>query len=257
MLLKSSRVGAVLVACLVLACQKSGEDPVRVAAASDLTPAFTEVGREIERISGRKTSFSFGSTGLLAKQIREGAPFDLFAAANESFVDDVVGSGACDGSTKAIYGRGRIVVWSKKHGPTDLSSLAEARFDRIAIANPEHAPYGRAAKQALEHAGIWSKVEPRLVLGENVRQALQFAETDNVSAAIVALSLVVGDRQGPWRLVDEGHHLPLSQALVVCTRGKSTAGGRELASFIGSEPGRAILRRHGFLIPGESSDLNR
>lgn len=229
--------------------------PVRVAAAADLSVAFEELGRRFEQHTGRPVVFSFGSTGLLAKQLREGAPFDVFAAANVSFVDEVVKAGACDGATKAPYARGRIAVWTKRGTippPATLADLGDARFRRIAIANPEHAPYGQAARQALEQAGVWKAAEPRLVLGENVRQTLQFAETGNVDAAIVALALVANDRDNPWFIIDEAMHRPIEQALVVCTHGESRAGGDVFAHFVSSAEGRAVMRRFGFLLPGES-----
>lgn len=228
--------------------------PVRVAAAADLTLAFEDLGRAFERQTGQTAVFSFGSTGLLAKQLREGAPFDLFAAANVSFVDEVVAAGACDGATKAPYARGRIAVWTRLVGvapPTSVADLADARFKRLAIANPEHAPYGQAARQALDHAGIWDAIERRLVFGENVRQTFQFAETGNVDAAIVALALVVNDRDNPWFLVDDSMHRPIDQALAVCTRGANREGAEAFARFVGSTEGRAVMRRYGFLPPGE------
>ncbi len=227
---------------------------VRVAAAADLNLAFAELGRSFEAQTGHGVGFSFGSTGLLAKQLREGAPFDVFAAANVSYVDDVIGAGTCDGATKAAYARGRIALWSKRGTvppPVTLGDLAGARFRRVAIANPEHAPYGQAARQALEHAGVWQTVEPRLVLGENVRQAFQFAETGNVDAAIVALSLVVHDRDNPWVVVDEIAHRPIDQALVVCTRGENRDGGDAFIRFVNSEVGRKVMRGYGFVLPGE------
>lgn len=241
--------------CRRQASPASERTPVRVAAAADLTLAFEELGRIFDRQTGRPIVFSFGSTGLLAKQLREGAPFDVFAAANVSFVDQVVAAGACDGATKAPYARGRIAIWTKRGTvapPTALAELSDARFRRLAIANPEHAPYGQAARQALEHVGIWSTVEQRLVLGENVRQTFQFAETGNVDAAIVALALVVNDRDNPWILIDEAMHRPIDQALAVCTRGKNRQGGEAFARFVNSEQGRTVLRRFGFLLPGES-----
>lgn len=229
--------------------------PIRVAAAADLTDAFEELGRAFERKTGRDIVFSFGSTGLLAKQIREGAPFDVFAAANASFVDEVVAAGVCDGSTKAPYARGRIVVWTqrgKASPPATVQDLADPRFTRIAIANPEHAPYGQAAKQALESLRIHDRVAPRLVLAENVRQTLQFGETGNVDAAIVALALVINDRQNPWILIDETAHRPIDQTLVVCTQGSDREGGASFAEFINTESGRRVMRRFGFLLPGET-----
>jgi molybdate transport system substrate-binding protein len=246
----------------VAACQRdtstASDAPIRVAAASDLMLAFEELGRRFEQQSGERVTFSFGSTGLLAKQLREGAPFDVFAAANVSFVDEVVDAGACDGQTKVPYARGRIAVWTKSGGatlPASLAELADARFTRIAIANPEHAPYGKAAREALRREGVWAKVEPRLVLGENVRQTLQLAETGNVEAAIVALALVINDRANPWLLVDERLHQPIDQALVVCTHGSNRTGGAAFARFVNAAAGRAVMRRYGFLLPGEKLTL--
>jgi molybdate transport system substrate-binding protein len=258
-MVRGSFVVAWLVCVLLcIGCRKNDggneEGPVRVAAAADLADAFSELGAAFEARTGRGVTFSFGSTGLLAKQIREGAPFDLFAAANVSFVDEVVAAGACDEATKASYARGRIALWSRRGAvtaPDDLGELADERFTRIAIANPEHAPYGQAAMEAMQDVGIWSAIEPRLVYGENVRQTLQFAQTGNAEAAVVALALVVNDRENPWTQVDERHHRPLEQALVVCTGGRDREGGRAFAAFVGSGEGRAVMRRYGFLLPGE------
>jgi molybdate transport system substrate-binding protein len=251
-------LGVLSLSWLMLAagCKKDVRPaPLRVAAAADLTLAFEELGRELEKQTGQHVTFSFGSTGLLAKQIAEGAPFDVFAAANVSFVDEVVAKGACDGATKAKYARGRIAVWSKKGGvapPATVAELADPRFVRIAIANPEHAPYGQAAQQALEKVGAWSAVQPRLLRGENVRQTLQLGESGNAEAAIVALALVVDDRENPWLLVDESLHRPIDQGLVVCKRGGNTTGGLAFTRFVNSEAGRSVMRRYGFLLPGES-----
>jgi molybdate transport system substrate-binding protein len=247
---------------VIVACGRgpdaTSRAPIRVAAASDLSLAFEELGRLFERETGQPVVFSFGSTGLLAKQLREGAPFDLFAAANVSFVDTVVSGGNCDGDTKAPYGRGRIAMWSragKRIIPTRLEDLTDERFVHIAIANPEHAPYGQAAKEAMQSVDIWERVQPRLVFGENVRQALQFAETGNAEVAIVALSLVIADikdEKNPWTLIDESLHRPIDQALVVCNRGHDKEGGAAFARFVNSQSGRQVMRRYGFLLPGEA-----
>lgn len=246
-----------LITLTPLSCGRVEHEPstVRVAAAADLTLAFEELGRAFERHAGERVVFSFGATGLLAKQLREGAPFDVFAAANTAFVDEVVNAGACDGTTQRPYARGHLVVWTRKGGvapPTTLAELGDARFKRIAIANPDHAPYGMAAKQALETLGLWDTLKPRLVLGENVRQALQFAETGNVEAAIVARSLIVLDRDNPTLPIDEGLHRPIDQSLVVCKRGSNREGGDRFAAFVASDEGRGIMRRYGFLLPGEA-----
>jgi molybdate transport system substrate-binding protein len=232
------------------------KEPIKVAAASDLAFAFKEVGKEFEAKTGHPVTFTFGSTGQLAKQISEGAPYDVFAAANASFVDDVVKAEACDGATKAMYARGRIVVWSKKSGgvpaPKTLAELTDPRFVKIAIANPEHAPYGKAAKQALEAAGVWDAVQPKIVFGENIQQTLKFAQTGNTEVAFAALSLALVSEDGVYFLVDEALHKPIDQALVVCKHGNSAAVGRQFAAFVSSEQGRSIMKRFGFLLPGEA-----
>jgi len=249
----------ILLATLVVlaGCGKqeaSSSDPIKVGAASDLQFAFKEVGAAFQAKTGKKITFTFGSTGQLAKQIAEGAPYDVFAAANVSFVDEVVKEGACDGATKAMYARGRIVVWTKKGAKvTALTDLTDARFVKIAIANPEHAPYGKAAKQALEAAGIWETVKPKIVYGENISQTLQFAQSGNVEAAIAALSLAKANEDGAYMLVDDKLHKPIDQALVVCKRGVNQAVAKEFAAFVNSAEGRAIMKKFGFLLPGESA----
>ncbi len=246
---------ALLAACSKAPAPPTSRAPVRVAAAADLARAFAVLGADFERATGQGVTFSFGSTGLLAKQLREGAPFDLFAAANVSFVDEVVAAKACDGATKRPYARGRIAVWSKQGGvtpPSTIEQLAEARFTKIAIASPQHAPYGQAARDALQAAGVWATVEPRLVFGENVSQTLQLAHTGNVEAAIVALSLVVDDKTNPWFLVEEQRHAPIEQAMAVCVNGGNREGGLAFATYVASDAGRATMRRFGFLLPGEA-----
>jgi molybdate transport system substrate-binding protein len=234
-------------------CKKSedGAAQFQVAAAADLALAFGELGKEFEAKHHAKPVFTFGSTGLLAKQIGEGAPFALFAAANESFVKEVVDKGKCDGATSRRYARGRIVVWTPTavKAPADLAELADPRFKRIAIANPEHAPYGKAAKQALERAGVWAAVEPRIVMGENVRATLQFAQTGNVDAAIVALSLSVVTDGGQATPIDPALHAPIDQALVVCGSGKEAQSARAFADYIASKEGREVMGRYGFALP--------
>lgn len=236
-----------------------------VAAAADLQPAFEEIGKAFEAEGGGKLSFTFGASGVLTRQLRAGAPFDVFAAANASFVDEAIRAGACDASTRTLYARGHLVVWSRKDGrvraPTTLADVAGPRFAHIAIANPATAPYGMAAKEALTSAGLWDRVSPRLVLGENVRQTLQLAQTGNADVAIVALSLAIPtSAQGPngtWFPIDESLHAPLDQAIVVCTRGENRAGGEVFVRYVASKKGRSILERFGFAVPGSGGATTR
>jgi molybdate transport system substrate-binding protein len=231
--------------------------PLEVAAAADLAFAFKDLGARYEKATGEKVVFSFGSTGLLERQIAEGAPFDVFAAASVSFADDAVAAGACLADSKVLYATGRIVLYARPEAafaPARVEDLADPRVRRIAIANPDHAPYGRAAKQAMERAGVWAQVQPRVVYAENVQQALGFAQSGDADAAILALSLATVT-PGHTSPVPPGLHDRIDQAMVVCTRGAAgTARGRRFAAYVGSPDGRAVMRQYGFLLPGESPD---
>jgi len=234
-------------------CKKKPAQPLRVAAAADLAHAFAELTPAFNRRYPFEVKLTLGSTGLLARQITQGAPFDLFLAANSSYADEVVKSGACDGATEDKYARGRLVIWLKGEGGAalTLASLADARFKHIAIANPEHAPYGAAAKQALTKAGVWAQVSPRMVYGENVQQTFELAQSGNADVAIVGLSLAVGANDGSWAMVDEAGYFPIDQSLVVCKRGTNAVGAQKLADFLKSPAAHVILRKYGFLLPGE------
>jgi molybdate transport system substrate-binding protein len=269
---RSSLVGHVLaLAMLAIACKGSSKanpnpnpnpapvGPITVAAAADLRFAFKDMGDAFEKKTGQKVVFSYGSTGLLAKQISDGAPFDVFAAANVSFVDDVLETGACEPDSKALYARGRIVLFTTKEAaakPASLADLTDPKFGRIAIANPEHAPYGKAAKEALTKAGVWEKVSPKVVYGENIQQTLEFAQSGNADAAIVALSLATVT-PGDYVVIDPQLYAPIDQALVVCKGAQEDKGAKEPAAggvvaLVNSEDGRAIMRKYGFLLPSES-----
>src|SRR6185503_9058688 len=221
---------------------------ITVAAASDLTPAFEELGREFEKTSPTRVVFVFGSTGLLTRQIANGAPFDLFAAANVSYIDQVDMNGLIIPDTKMIYARGRITLWTLEESPIRLQGIADLvrpEVQRIAIANPDHAPYGLAAQQALQSAGIWDRVRSKLVYADNIRQTLQYAETGNVEVAIVSLSLSMPSH-GRWSVIPEELHQPIDQALAIMKTTKNEQGARAFAAFISSPQGKAIMKKYGF-----------
>lgn len=234
----------------------STQDPtkhVRVAAAADLGPALGEISAEFKQQTGLEVIADAGSTGLLAKQIEGGREVDLFLAADVSYVDRVVAKKACDGATQRLYGRGQLTMWSSPGGvapPADVAGLIDDRYARIAIANPEHAPYGRAAREALMQAGIAIAVERRLVLADNVRLALEYGQRGEVDVAVVARSLALAHPHGQRVDVPQSAHAPLDQALVVCGKGAGARGGKRLADFILSPAGQAILARYGFAPPG-------
>ena len=219
-----------------------------VAAASDLTPAFEELGREFESATKTKVVFVFGSTGTLTRQIENGAPFDLFAAANVSYIDELDQKGLIISDSKAVYARGRIALWMPNETNIRLqgiADLARPEVQRIAIANPDHAPYGLAAKQALQSAGIWDRVQPKIVYGDNVRQTLQYAQTGNVEVAIVPLSLSIPS-SGRWTLIPEELHQPIDQGLGIMKSTKNEQAARAFITFLSSPQGKAIMKKYGF-----------
>jgi molybdate transport system substrate-binding protein len=223
---------------------------VVIAAASDLRFAFTDLGAQFEATTGIAATFTFGSSGQLKEQIINGAPFDLFASANEQFALDVVNAGKGWPETMEPYAMGRIVVMARSgiDVPTSITELAGENFTRIAIANPSHAPYGIAAREALQAAGIYEEVKSRLVFGENVSDTLRLVETGNVDAAIVALSLaIVGDV--PYELVPENLHEPLKQSKVLTKTGENEKNARRFIEFLYSENGRRVMESYGFVLP--------
>ncbi|RMF86064.1 MAG: molybdate ABC transporter substrate-binding protein [Nitrospinota bacterium] len=244
---------------LVPACNRSApSDPpppltLTVSAASDLTYAFQEIGDLFRAETGIRVLFNFGSTGQLAQQIMQGAPVDLFAAANVSFMEELERQGLIIPETKTLYGRGRLTLWTRKDDPlyiASLEDLARPEIRRIAIANPSHAPYGMAAREALQSAGLWTVLQPKLILGENVRQALQYAETGNVDVAIVALSLSLRGG-GEWVLIPQELHRPIDQVLAVIKGTPHEEAARRFAAFINGPQGRPIMRKYGFILPNE------
>jgi len=233
----------------------AAEVTLTVAAAADLTPAFQELGLLFTKQTGIEVVFSFGSSGQLAQQIEKGAPVDVFASANRSYVDDLEQAGLVISDTVALYAQGRLTIWTRADRGLTFSTLADLTREgvkRIAIANPEHAPYGVASREALQSAGLWEALQPKLILGENVAQTLQYAETGNVDVAIIALSLSVaaGDA-GRYALIPAELHNPLNQALAVVANTLHEAEARQFAAFVNSEVGREVMRRYGFVLPGE------
>lgn len=236
-----------------LACRQTANQQleVTVAAASDLTAAFEEIGREFEAHHQTKVVFVFGSTGMLTRQIEHGAPMDLFAAADIAYIDQLEQQGLIVPGTKAIYARGRITLWTTGDSALNVRTISDLNspdVKRIAIANPDHAPYGLAAQQALQSAGIWETLKPKLVYSDNIRQTLQYAETGNVDVAIVALSLSQQSK-GRWTLIPEELHQPINQGLAVIKSTPNEEAARAFASFITGARGKEILAKYGFAFP--------
>ncbi|HEV8471619.1 MAG TPA: molybdate ABC transporter substrate-binding protein [Methylomirabilota bacterium] len=244
-----------IAASLVLASAPAAAQAreLTVFAASDLTFALRELAPKFEQAQRVKVTLVFGSTGNLARQIDNGAPADVFFAANETFLDDLVKRAVVAAGTRTVYAQGRIVLaTAKTFGPalTDLRSLLDERVRHVAIANPVHAPYGKAAEEALRRADIWDAVKPKLVYGESIRQALQFIESGAAEAGIVALS-VASVPSVTFTMIDANLHAPLIQVAGVVARSASPDLGRAFLRFVNGPEGRAVMKRRGFILPGE------
>jgi molybdate transport system substrate-binding protein len=220
-----------------------------VSAASSLSFALEEAARAFERNTGIRLALNFGSTGALAQQIEQGAPVDLFVAADTETVEELERQGLLVPGSKQVYARGRLALYCLGLRLERLEDLARPEVRRIAMANPELAPYGAAAREALKALGLWDELQPRLILAENVRQALLYAETGNVEAALVAASLYRPGAPGQWLLVPEELHRPLDQALALVRGTRLEREARLFAAYLRGPGGRAILRAYGYQLP--------
>jgi molybdate transport system substrate-binding protein len=247
------------VALLCVHAAAPGQDIPVVAAASDLRYAIEEIAERFRIDSGRSVKVSLGSSGNFRQQIAAGAPFQLFMSADEHYVFALHREGRTE-DQGALYAIGRIVLFAASASPIRpdarmsgvARALAAGEIKRFAIANPEHAPYGRAAREALQKAGLWEGLRGRLVLGENVSQAAQFASTPSVQAGIFAYSLALSPnvaKLGTHVLLPDTLHSPLRQRMVL-VRGAGTTA-REFYRYLQAAPAREIFRRYGFLLPGE------
>lgn len=226
--------------------------PLRIAGASNLAKVMEEIVPRFEKESGAQVDFIPGSSGKLAAQLKEGAPFDLFMAANVKFVDDATASGECLGDSKKIYARGHVVMWSKegaKHAPpAKLDGLADGKYETIAVAQPDQAPYGAAAKAALEKLGVWKKIEKRVIYGTNIEDTMKLAESGNAEVALIALSQVI-KAKGTFVAIPDELHDPLDQALVVCKNGKQQALAGKFVEFMATPEVKDLMKSYGYTIP--------
>ena len=246
-----------LVACLT-GCKSKTEQNSRaesqsltIAAASNLTEALAEIGPRFNSKSGIRVVFSFGATADLAKQIENGAPFDVFAAADTEHVEQLELKGLLTPGTRALYARGRLVMWLPPGGSlkaTRIEDITNKEFERIAIAKPDVAPYGRAAVESLKALGIWNQLETKVIYAQNVSQAKQYAATGNAEVAFIPLALVKPG-EGSYLEVSEESHRPIDQALGIIKDSTKQAAARQFADFLLSAEGQEILAKHGYNKP--------
>jgi molybdate transport system substrate-binding protein len=234
---------------------RSQTPEIRVAAAADLKFAMDELAARFEKESGTKVNVTYGSSGNFFAQIQNGAPFDLFFSADIEYPRKLEAAGLAEPGTLFEYATGRIVIWASANAGVDVAkekwaSLLKPEIQKIAIANPDHAPYGRAAVAALKNAGIYDRVKSKLVYGENISQAAQFVQSGNAQAGIIALSLAIspGMKEGKSWEIPPDKYPPLEQGAVLLTTGKKEEA-RQFLELVKSPEGRAALEKFGFAPP--------
>lgn len=229
---------------------------VRIAAASDLQFAMGDLATGYQTQTNKKLSLTYGSSGNFYAQIQNGAPFDLFFSADVLYAQKLIDAHLADPDSLFIYARGQIVLWAPADAHLNLSrtgfaALRDPRVQKIAIASPDHAPYGRAAVAALQHAGLFEQIKSKLVYGENISQAAQFAQSGSAQIAILALSLALSPnmKSGDRWLIPPDFYLPLEQAAVLLNSSPSKTDARAFLEFVRSGMGRNVLSEHGFTLP--------
>lgn len=203
----------------------------------------------------------YGSSGKFTAQIQNGAPFDMFFAADVNFPQTLKKEGQTS-ADPVVYAIGRLVIWSSTTDATKLTlqKLSEPAIRKVAIANPEFAPYGMRAKEALKSAGMWEKLQGKLVFGENIEHTAQMVSTGAADAGIIALSLALNpamSKQGGYSLIDDGLHEPLAQAFVITKRAKDSALARRFAAYVQTPESRKIMESYGFVLPKKHHSLAR
>jgi molybdate transport system substrate-binding protein len=239
----------------------ASSETVTIAAAADLTYCIEDLNRSYQQSHpDTELKVSVGSSGNFSAQIQNGAPFDVFLSADIEYPKNLASAGFVDQSTLTVYAAGRIVLWTTKPDAVNLDHGIDVLRDRsavkkIAIANPEHAPYGRAAKAVLENSGLWAEVRDRIVLGENIAQTAQFVQTGNVDAGFVALSLLLSPNLknfGRYIEMDPKLYPKLEQAMVLTTAGSKRPVARDYFQFLQSEVARQIFNQYGFTTTNDS-----
>lgn len=250
-------VRVLIFVCLLVAGQTAhAEEKITIAAAADLKFALDEIVvlfKSTHPVAQIETIY--GSSGKFSTQIQQGAPYDLYFSADIAYPRALKAEGL-GASEVQVYGVGRIVLWSQSRdaGKMTLADLTDPSIRKIAIANPEHAPYGKRAEEALKAAGLWEEVRAKLVYGENIAQTAQYAQSGNAQVGIIALSLALGPelaRQGSYALIPDKLHQPLEQGFIITKRAADNSLAREFSHFMASKEARTIMRHYGFALPGE------
>lgn len=244
--------------CMVSTGARAGD--LTVAAAADLSLALQPIAAKFQQETGNSVRLSFGSSGDFFNQIQNGAPYDVFLSADLGYPEKLVKLGFADPGSLRTYAVGRLVLWVPRDSHVDIEhqemrALLDPSVHKIALANPQHAPYGRAAVAALKHCGLYDKLQGRLVLGENVGQAAQFAESGNAQVGIIALAHALAPSVRPlgrYALVPLDSYPALEQGVVIISRSKNKALAEQFVKFLAGQESQAIFRQFGFAGPQEA-----
>jgi molybdate transport system substrate-binding protein len=257
----SSRVSGMLLrlALLLIIPIAASAQEITVAAAADLSSVLPEIAARYRAQSGTEVKLTFGASGNLTTQIRNGAPFDIFFSADEDYPNQLIAAELADKATLYRYAVGRLVLWVPNDSPLDLTKLGinallDPSIKKISIANPQHAPYGRAAAATLRHYGIYEQVSSRLVLGENIAQAAEFVESGNAQAGLIALSHALTPTmkaKGRYWVVPLDAYPTLNQAAVIISRSKQEKAAKQFLEFVRSPQITSLLESYGFSLPVE------
>ena len=253
---------ALLALCLLVssaswAQSDKSNTELTVAAAADLNSVLKDIAEGFETKTGVHARLSFGASGALTQQIENGAPFDLFFSADMDFPRQLIRDGQADGPSPYQYAVGKLVLWVPADSPLDvehkgMTVLLDPSVKKISIANPQHAPYGRAAVEALKHAGLYERLSDRFVMGENISQAAQFVESGNAQAGFVALAHAIAPAmqgKGKYWEVPADSYAPLAQGVVVISRSPRKKEAEQFLEYIKTQSARNLFQKYGFTLP--------
>ena len=246
----------VALACLLLWCRLAAAQNLTIAAASDLQFALPAIAAQFEKDTGQKVTVTFGSSGNFFTQIQNGAPFDVFLSADVDYPRRLERDGLAERESLYGYATGRLVLWTRNDSGIDirpgLSVLADPRVRRVAIANPEHAPYGRAAVAALRKEQLYERVHEKLVFGENISQAAQFAQSGGTEVGVIALSLALSPAlksSGSYVEIVDALYPPIEQAAIVVASSRRKALARQFVDYLKKPESARMLQSYGFAVP--------
>ena len=241
---------ALLLPLLLAGCARQSDPVLVVSAAANLQPALEAMQPDLAQAAGLPVVFNFGATGKLAQQLEQGAPVDVFLAANTDYVGELEDLGMLAPDSATVFARGRLVMLPGEDMTlARLDDLTRPTIKRIAIANPDHAPYGVAARQALQAAGLWQQLQPKLIFGENTMQSHQYVSAGNADVAILPLSLVIGDGTATWTPIAETLYSPLLQTAAIIKTSQHPDAAARFVQALTSAEAQATFRRYGYASP--------